>query len=73
MNRSLANTPQNGWMIKGKLFPQPYAYMDVLDWLQAVYKECPKLKAWVSENQTVDKEALANRICEILDDKFERV
>ena len=38
-----------------------------------VYKEWPELGKWVSKNQTVNKYTLANIICEILDEKYERV
>ena len=73
MNKALTNPPKRGWIRKGKLFLQPYAYISISDWLQMVYKECPELGKWVSKNQTVNKYTLANIICEILDEKYERV
>lgn len=72
-HKTLANPPKTGWMIKGKLILQPYVYMDVRDWLQMICKECPQLDKWLSENQTVDKEALSNRICEVLDETGKRI
>jgi hypothetical protein len=72
-SKALYDPPGVGWMCRGKLILQPYAYTTPIDWLHMMYRECPKLLEWHSENATVKTSDLINVICEVLDKKCERV